>query len=408
MKEGFVLLEEISKEVDKREKEITAFLQDLIRTPSVSGKEEDVAVVISEKMRSCGFDIVKIDSLNDVIGTLKGSGGSRARSLLYNGHIDHVPPGDMIDPYSGNLVDGSLFGSEGKVIYGRGASDMKGAVAAMVMAGGIIQDLGIDLKGDLNIVGVAEEERGGAGTKATIQDGHTLGDVVVIGEATNMDIKLGHRGAAGTTVVVKGKSCHASAPERGINAAYKALKLVDRIRNDLIPRLPDDPVFGKTTIAITRIKVSPDVSNVIPEECEIYMDCRNNPAFSATTFKQELEDIINKLAEEDSEFDAVVLPGTLINERSDFNGFYTDPKKYPVVETIRDAVRDVLGTEPKYKTWTFATDGRIYSKLGIPVVGFGPGEERFAHTFEDHVKVKDVVDSVKVYSYLAWKLCNIE
>ncbi len=398
------MLAEITREVEKREKEIVELLQELIRIPSVSGREGDIAAIVAKKMRAVGFDVVKVDKLNDVVGTIKGGGG---KSLLYNGHIDHVPEGDMLDPYSGKLIDGAPFGSEGKVIYGRGASDMKGAIAAMIMAGAVLRELDIELKGDLHVVGVAEEERGGAGTKATIQEGHVLGDLVVVGEATNMDINLGHRGGAGTTVIVKGKSCHASAPERGVNAAYKAFKLIDRIRGDLIPRLLEDPVYGKTTIALTRVNVKPNVSNVIPEECEIYLDCRNNPSFSASVFKRELEEIIVKLKHEDAEFDALVLSETLINERSDFNGFYTDPKKYPVVKLVRDSVQDVLGRKLKYNTWTFATDGRIYSRLGIPVVGFGPGEERFAHTSADHVKVKDVIDSVKVYSYLAWKMCNL-
>jgi putative selenium metabolism hydrolase len=400
------LLEEILSEVENRKQEIVSFVQELIRTPSVSGEEGDVAMVIADKMRSVGFDVVKIDRLNDVIGTLKGQGGSGAKSLLFNGHIDHVPVGDMLDPYSGKLMDGSLFGSEGEVIYGRGASDMKGAVASMVMAGAILKELDIEIRGDLKVVGVAEEERGGAGTKATIQESHVLGDVVIIGEATNMNIMLGHRGAAGTTIIVKGKSCHASAPERGINAFYKAMKLVDAIRSDLFTKLPDDPVYGKTTVAVTRIKVKPDVGNVIPEECELYMDCRNNPSFTASIFKRELEKIISGLKAEDSDFDALVLPRTLINERSEFNGFYTDQNRFPIVENVKNAVRDVLGKDPEYKTWRFATDGRIYARLGLPVIGFGPGEEKFAHTFEDHVRVKDIIDSVKAYSYLTWKLCN--
>jgi len=396
-------LRKISKLVENRKDEIITFVQELIRTPSVSGDESEIAKVMSNKMRLVGFDTVKVDSINNVIGTLKGDGG---RSLLLNGHIDHVPVGDMLDPYSGRLMNGATFGVDGEVIYGRGASDMKGAVGAMVMAAGVLRELGVTLGGDLHVVGVVDEERGGAGTKATITEGHLLADTVLIGEATNMDLHLGHRGAAGTTIVVKGKSCHASAPDRGVNALYKAIELIERIREDLIPRLPDDPIYGKTTLAITRISVKPDVSNVVPDECEIYLDCRNGEIFPASTLMWELRKIVEDIKNFDKEFDAVVLPRSLITERSDFNGFYTNPKNNPIVNEARNAIRKVLNREPRLRTWQFATDGRIYSRMGIPVIGFGPGEERFAHTHQDHVRVEDVINSVKVYSYLAWKLCN--
>ena len=396
-------MRKISKLVENRKDEIITFVQELIRTPSVSGDESEIAKVMSNKMRLVGFDTVKVDSINNVIGTLKGDGG---RSLLLNGHIDHVPVGDMLDPYSGRLMNGATFGVDGEVIYGRGASDMKGAVGAMVMAAGVLRELGVTLGGDLHVVGVVDEERGGAGTKATITEGHLLADTVLIGEATNMDLHLGHRGAAGTTIVVKGKSCHASAPDRGVNALYKAIELIERIREDLIPRLPDDPIYGKTTLAITRISVKPDVSNVVPDECEIYLDCRNGEIFPASTLMWELRKIVEDIKNFDKEFDAVVLPRSLITERSDFNGFYTNPKNNPIVNEARNAIRKVLNREPRLRTWQFATDGRIYSRMGIPVIGFGPGEERFAHTHQDHVRVEDVINSVKVYSYLAWKLCN--
>ena len=162
-------------------------------------------------------------------------------------------------------MDGAPFGVRGEVVYGRAASDMKGSLAAMVMAGRVLKELGIELRGDFKVAAVAQEEIGGAGTKTTIEESHFLGDIVVIGEATNMDIALGHRGGARADIVVKGRSCHASAPERGINALYKASDLISRIRSDLVPRLLDHPVFGKTSLAVTRIAVKPDTPNVVPE-----------------------------------------------------------------------------------------------------------------------------------------------
>jgi putative selenium metabolism hydrolase len=399
-----VTLSEISKKVEERRDEAVSFLQELIGAPSPSGEEVEAARVVADKMRAVGFDYVNVDGLNDALGTLKGTGGGR--SILFNGHIDHVPVGDMVDPYSGRLMDGVEFGVEGEVVYGRAASDMKGAVAAMVMAGAVLKDLGVELKGDFKVVAVALEEVGGAGTQETIKDGF-LGDVIVSGEATNMEIALGHRGGAGTSVVVKGRSCHASSPEWGINAIYKATDLIARIRSDLIPRLPDHPVFGRTTLTVTRISVKPDAGNVVPEECTFYMDCRTHPDYTKEALKADLEEIIASMREEDPKLEAHVAPPSRPSSRN-FGGYYTDPAEHPVIWEVKETISEALGSELEMKTWRFITDGRHYAWRGIPVIGFGPGEERFAHTHQDHVKVEDYLKAIMVYAWLACRICGVE
>ena len=402
--EAMPLLKAISDLVERRRDEAVSFLQSVIRVPSPSGQEEEAAKVVSDKMGEAGF-AVEVDGLNDVMAVIKGAG--RGRSLLLNGHIDHVPAGNMVDPYSGKLIDGAIFGVEGDVVYGRAASDMKGALAAMVMAGDVLAELGVELMGDFKVAAVAQEEVSGAGTLATIEEGHFLGDVVVVGEATNMEVALGHRGGADMDVVLRGRSCHASAPERGINALYKAVDLISKIRSELVPRLPAHPVFGKTTLTVTRIAVKPDVANVVPEECSFHIDCRNGPDFPAAALKSALEEIISSIRAEDTEMNATVIPtGTISGSRS-FTGFYTDPRMHPVVAEVVNSISEVLVHKPDTKMWSFATDGRFYSWLGIPVLGFGPGEERLAHTNEDHIRVSDYLDSIKVYAWLACKICGV-
>ena len=400
-----VSLEEISKEVEGSRAEAVSFLQELIMAPSPSGDEARAAEVVARGMRDAGFDRCTSDLLHDVMGTIEGAGGGR--SLLFNGHIDHVPEGDMEEPYSGRLMDGAPFGVEGEVVYGRAASDMKGAVAAMVLAGGVLERLGIELKGDLKVAAVAQEETGGAGTKATIEESGFLGDVVAIGEATDMDVALGHRGGVRADVVVKGRSCHASAPERGINALYKATDVISRIRSDLAPKLPSHPMFGGTTLAITRIAVKPDTPNVVPEECSFHLDVRNTPNYPSEALKRDLEVLIARLKEEDPELEAVVVPSRRPGSSRSFTGFYTDPEKHPVVGEARRAIAEALGRDPALRTWDFATDGRFYAWRGIPVIGFGPGEERFAHTHQDNVRVDDYVDSIKAYAWLACEICGV-
>ena len=394
----------VSDWVDENRDQCVELLREIISIPSPSGEEKKVAELLAAKMREYGYTVAAVDGLSNALGTIKGSGGGR--SLLLNGHIDHVPVGQMTDPYSGRVMDGSVFGEEGDVVYGRAASDMKGAVAAMVLAGKLLRDLGVDLKGDFKVAAVAQEEIGGAGTMSSIVDSQFLADVVLIGEATNMQLALGHRGSMKFGVVVRGRSCHASAPERGVNALYKAVDLIQRIRNDLVPRLPGHPVYGRVSLVVTQIEVSPKVSNVVPDVCRFWIDCRNNPDYPAERLYSDLNSIIGEMRRGDPDFEAVVVPTPLINERRSFSGFYTDPDRNPVVWEAAEAIKEAYG-EPKLVIWTFATDGRIYSRLGVPVIGFGPGEERFAHTQDDHVKVRDFLDTVKVYAWLACKICSV-
>jgi putative selenium metabolism hydrolase len=399
------MLNDISRAVEENLEYAISFLQRLIQTPSPSGEEGEASEVTAEEMRTSGFDEVAVDRFDDAMGTIKGAGAGR--SILLNGHLDHVPPGEMDEPYSARLMDGSAFGVEGEVVYGRAASDMKGALAAMVMAGKVIKNLDIQLEGDFKVAAVALEEVGGDGTKATIEESGFTADLVVIGEATEMRVALGHRGGAGADVVVKGRSCHASAPERGINALYKATEIISRIRSDLIPKLPEHPLYGKTSIAITKISVKPNTGNVVPEECTFHIDCRNTPNYSASALAKDLEGLFASMKEVDPELEAEVVitrrPGT----RS-FTGFYTNPEEHPIAQEAIGAVSEGLGQETETKVWTFATDGKFYAWEGTPVIGFGPGEERFAHTRQDNVRIDEYLESIKVYAWLACKICGVK
>jgi acetylornithine deacetylase/succinyl-diaminopimelate desuccinylase family protein len=400
------LINELSKWILENRDNTVNFLQEIIKIPSPSGMEKDLSKFLSTKMLEFGYDFSRVNETDSVMGVIKGA--ESGRNILMNGHIDHVPAGDMLDPYSGKIIDGKIIGVEGKVIYGRAASDMKGAVAAMIMAGAALKSLGVKLSGDYKIAGVSQEEVGGAGTLSTIKDDHFLGDVVVVGEATNMALALGHRGSMKMSVVVKGRSCHASAPERGVNALYKAMKMINQIRSDLIEHLPSHPVYGKTSLVVTQIEVWPKVLNVVPERCLFSLDCRNTPNFSSENLKDELEKIISKLRTEDSDFQAFVIPNPILNGQKGFTGFYTDPNKFPVVNEVNKIIVKTLKRDIFKKTWTFATDGRFYSWMGLPVIGFGPGEERFAHTNKDHVKVVDYLDAIKTYATVAAGISGVK
>jgi len=114
------------------------------------------------------------------------------------------------------------------------------------------------------------------------------------------------------------------------------------------------------------------------------------------------------MKEKDPELDAIAVSPRRPGPRRSFTGFYTDPDEHPVVHETKEAVAEALGRDPAIGVWRFATDGRLYALKGIPVVGFGPGEERFAHTHQDHVRVEDYLQAIKVYAWLACKICGVE
>jgi acetylornithine deacetylase/succinyl-diaminopimelate desuccinylase-like protein len=169
------IVAQINQWVVENREDCIRFLQDFISIPSPSYDEAEAARFLAGKMNEFNYTTARVDALNDAMGTIKGTDGGR--SFLLNGHIDHVPVGDMVDPYSGKIMDGEELGDHGDVIYGRAACDMKAAVAAMVLAGRALNELGIRLKGDYNVAGTPSRrlvERGQSPPSSTVSSSRTL------------------------------------------------------------------------------------------------------------------------------------------------------------------------------------------------------------------------------------------
>ena len=399
----------IVDEVERRRSELVRLTQDMVRIESLSGKEEELAKLVSERMRALGFDQVQIDEVGNAVGVIGGK--AEPGALMFNGHMDHVPPGDMPDPYSGEIRDGSSFGSSGQVVVGRAASDMKGALAAMMVAGSALRSLSLDLKKRLVVAGVVLEETNGLGSRYLAEKGPRPGGVI-IGESTSLDVALGHRGSIGVAITTQGVSCHASAPERGINALYKMIPVLEGIRKTA-RTLPSHPALGKSSMVATTISLSPNVKNVLPNLCTIGLDIRNTPNFETEEIVRRLNDVVKEAKMQDSEVNAKV---ELQRRRlSCYTGyereieamtppFYMEPET-PLAQLMKKTVDRVLSRESRFKVWTFATDGCFFANQGIPTVGFGPGEERFAHSSADNISIEDLVASAKVYAVLAASFC---
>ena len=374
------------------EPQLIRFMRDLIAIPSESRRERAVCERIGEEMRRVGFDEVFTDPIGNIVGRI-GHGKTR---IMYDAHIDTVGIGDpeawQWDPYQGKFEDGK--------IYGRGAADEKAAIVSMVYGAKIIKDLGLDGDYTLYVVGIVMEEDMDGYASRVFAEQVARPDYAVLGEPTVLRVYRGHRGRCELRVKVKGVACHASAPERGDNAIYKMTRIIQGIERELAPRLKDHPFLGQGSIAVTRIESVSGSLNVVPDECTVYIDRR-------MTWGETAEAAIAEIK---------ALPGAeaarvelLSYDEPSYTGYReTVPKNFPtwmveedhlVVQAGVRAGEIVFGERPEVGKWVFSTDGvSLNGMLGIPTIGFGPGDERYAHTVGEFVPVEDLVKAAMFYA----------
>ncbi len=378
-----------------------AFLQEMVRIPSYSTQEGLLAERLAAEMRRVGFQEVRQDRIGNVVGRI---GAGTGQTLLYNGHMDIVGVGDRAawpgDPFAAEIRDG--------VMYGRGTADMKGALAAMVYAGKTILDRRIPLHGNLYMVGAVQEEPcEGLGMRVLIEEEGLIPDWVVLGEATHLQVHRGQRGRMEIRVTVPGRSCHASAPELGNNAIYKAARLIFGIEM-LAGQLAEDRFLGPGTLAVTQIENTGGSRNVIPDSCTFYIDRRLTLGETEAKAMAEVQNVLLreqvKASAQVTDYQSVSYTGYQAQTRSFFPAWALD-REHPLVQSVCKAIRSELGYRPTIGKWNFSTDG-VYTMgvAGIPTVGFGPGEERYAHTADEQVRVADVIKAAQGYARIATEL----
>jgi len=380
--------------------DVTAFIRKLIRTPSISGQEQDVAALITREMEKLAYDDVFTDDMGNVVGIIKGSG--QGDDIMFNGHMDHVDPGRLeaweYEPYGGTIGEGYL--------YGRGTCDMKGAIASQVYAAALIKKLGLAHKGDIIVTCVVQEEPAeGLGT-AYLCDVSFVKygikpDFVVIGEPSNLKLMLGHKGRVELEVTTIGRTSHGSAPWLGINAVYKMLPVLSGVQR-LGDNLKQHELVGKASITLTIISCSPGRLSVTPDICTVSLDRRLIPGETSEQAIAEIEAILKEVGQGDSDFKGSVRLREL--EEVSYTGMktmigkamlpWTTPIDHPKVVKARAALNEV-GQQPEIGYWNFATDGSHTSAvLSIPTIGYGPGEEELAHTPRERISLDSLLQSV--------------
>jgi putative selenium metabolism hydrolase len=380
---------------NEQDEAIGRFLADIIERPSLSRRENDVVQRIGEEMTSLGYDEVLVDPLGSVVGRV-GDGPVR---LVFDSHIDTVDVGDpsswKTEPFRAVI--------KGDVLYGRGASDNKAATASMVHGAALARRLGADLsKVTLYVVGtVQEEDCDGLALEYLLTKVIPRPDLVVLGEATNLQVYRGHRGRAEFAVHTRGRAAHASAPERGVNAVYRMAPIIEQIEA-LNDRLAVDAFLGKGTVVVSKVEVQTPSINAVPDGCTIYLDRRLTIGESVESARAELEALPAAQAGEAEvellRYDGTAYTGLSLSVDKCFPTWVI-PEDDPAVRAGVEAGERALGRRPEIGRWVFSTNGVASAgRLGIPTIGFGPANEIYAHSPDDQCALSDLAPAAAWYA----------
>ena len=381
----------------EREEQVISLCQKLIQQKSYSGEESGVVGVLSENMKQMGFDEVTVDKYGNIIGCIKGN--RPGKKVLFDGHIDTVPVTEeaewLYPPFAAEIHDGK--------IYGRGTSDMKGAVAAMTCAASnYAKDTGKDFAGEIYVAGVVHEECFD-GVAAREISKNVRPDYVVIGEASQLNLKIGQRGRAEIVIETFGKPCHSANPEKGINAVYKMAKVIGAIRT-LVPT--HHPVLGDGILELTDIKSAPyPGASVVPEYCRATYDRRLLVGETKESVLEPINGLLEKLMAEDPELKVKASyavgrerchTGNEIEGERFFPGWLYD-KDDDFVQAVYTKLTE-KGFTPEITQYNFCTNGSHYAgEAKIKTFGLGPSRENLAHTLNEYVEIEQLTKVTECY-----------
>lgn len=387
---------EIARLADKYTPDMVAFLRAMIAIPGESAEERAVVQRVRAEMERAGFDEIKVDGLGNILGRI----GSGRTVIAMDAHLDTVGVGDPStwtrDPYKGELRDG--------IIYGRGAGDQEAGMAAALYGARIIKDLGADGDYQVWVTGtVMEEDCDGLCWQYILREGVLKPEVVVITEPTKLGVYRGHRGRMEMEVRTQGLACHGSAPERGINAVYKMAPIALEIEQ-LNERLAGtaDPFLGKGTVTISEIRSTSPSLCAVADSCTIHLDRR-------LTAGETWQGAVAEIEALDSVRRAGATVTVLDYARPSYTGLtYPTKKFYPtwlldedhpaVVAGVR-AASQALGEPPRVGKWGFSTNGIATCGIfGVPTIGFGPGDEAYAHGPDDQCPVAHLTRAARFYA----------
>lgn len=387
------MIEECAKYAD----DLIAFTQKLVRIQSLSDHEGELAKAVQNKMLELGYDEASIDSVGNVIGRI----GTSGKSIMFDSHMDTVEVNDAEEwrapPFAGEIIDDRL--------YGRGSVDMKGGLAASVFAGAIAKRLGL-AKGKVVYVSgtVCEEYCDGESLKRLFGEKNIKPDCVVVCEPSDNLIAHGHKGKAQMLITAHGVSAHGSAPEKGHNAVYEMAEIIQRVEQ--LNKKLSAVDGGHGTVVLSDIQCVSASLNAVPSECSIYLDRRMVLGETQKQIRTEMDALVQgkKASWKVGALRHTTWTGAELVYEPLHEAWKIAPDS-PLAQLFDKAYIETFGTKPqKYDFWDFSTNAVTPVPMGIPTIGFGPGEYKLAHMRNENCEVSKIKDACRFYAQVIAEL----
>ncbi|HLH74720.1 MAG TPA: M20/M25/M40 family metallo-hydrolase [Chloroflexota bacterium] len=381
--------------------ELVGLAQSLVQIPSVSGREGlAISQFMVDWLRRHGVeaDLQEISPERaNVFARVEGNRpGPR---LLLNGHLDTKPGDTMtIAPYSGEVRDGRL--------WGRGSCDMKGPVAAMMVATAALAQHKDLFSGTL-LFGSEVGEDGGGWKFEELVAGPCQCDLGICGEPTNLAVHVGCRGSFPLKIRTLGLATHTGTAYEGINAIQKMCSVIP-----VLYALPcfhqEDPIWGRPPINAMIIRGGGKVSASVPDECEVQFDIRLNPTLPPERLAGLVDATLANLQQADPELKLEVLTDWKANGRH----YHSLPASeisptHPLVTTVVDALTPILGQRPKLAGFPGGCSASIMLRRGIPALIFGPGDLHQAHSVDEWLDLEQLRIGCRGYVAIALRLLSV-
>jgi acetylornithine deacetylase len=372
-------------------------LRDLVHIESVNpdlvrggSGEEEIARHVAGALQRAGIP-ARVDEIAprraNVVATLRGR--REGRTLMLNGHLDTVGVEGMSEPFSGRLEDGCL--------YGRGAQDMKGGLAAALVAMETLAREGLE-KGQVVLTAVADEECRSRGTRALLESG-VRADAAIVLEPTAMELATAHKGFAWAEVETLGRAAHGSRPQEGRDAILhmgRVLAGIEELEQELCSR-PVHPLLGRGSVHASLISGGQELSSY-PAGCKLSLERRLLPDEDGFTFERELAQIITRLSRSNPSFQV----RTVITYAAPA---LETPREAPIAQALFESARAVVGGRARFGGASFWTDAALLVAAGIPSVLFGPGGDGL-HSTVEYVILEDVALVAEVLVKCVRAFCN--
>lgn len=356
---------------------------------------EFITGALEPRLRQMGFGAIRYDDMGNLIATFGAD--ATGKSLMFVGHAMNQPAATMANAYDGDVVDGAPFDLPGEAVMGKGASEQKSTLAAMLHGMETVIGAGLPINGRLVFVCCVSGETGRHDAIRNVVETEGVRADMALLYGDSLMINLGNRGRIDVFIRVHGAPCHSSQPQEGCNAITGAMEVIRRLGDD-VPLDASHPDLGTPTLCINRLKSFPESTHTIQARCDITVDRRLLPGEDP---KAALADIEAAAMAVDGMADPVSGKKWRVEvEMGPFMYPSLLTADSPIVRLINRAGEAMLGAAPETFFAPSAFDQGYLNHVGIPTANYGAGEQRFAHTDQDMASVDRTFDSAKVYAYM--------